>query len=119
MDITAQVRSLVHDAGVEEGSCLLFVPHTTASLTINENNDPDVPDDILTGLADLLGDERRYRHDEGNSGGHLLSSLLGVSLTILITDGDLDLGNWQAIYFGEFDGPREREVWVRIESCDR
>jgi len=69
VDITARVRSLVHDAGVEEGSCLLFVHHTTASLTINENNDPDVHDDILTGLADLLGDERRYRHDEGNSGG--------------------------------------------------
>ena len=114
VDITRQVRAVVQDSGADEGRCVLFVPHTTAGLTINENADPDVPRDILTGLTDLLGDESRFRHDEGNAGGHLLSSLLGVSITILIADGDLDLGRWQAIYFGEFDGPRQREVWVRI-----
>ncbi len=118
VDITGQVRAVVRESGVREGRCVLFVPHTTAGLTINENDDPDVPRDILTGLTDLLGDERRFRHDEGNAGGHLLSSLLGVSLTILIAAGEPALGRWQAVYLGEFDGPRQREVWVRIVSED-
>ena len=118
VDITERVQELVRAAGVREGRCVLFVPHTTAGLTINENDDPDVPRDMLTGLTDLLGDESRFRHYEGNAGGHLLSSLLGVSLTIFIADGELALGRWQAIYFGEFDGPRQREVWVRIVSED-
>ena len=109
-----RVQAVVRASGVVDGRCVLFVPHTTAGLTINENDDPDVPRDMLTGLADLLGDESRFRHYEGNAGGHLLSSLLGVSLTIFIAEGKLALGRWQAIYFGEFDGPRQREVWVRI-----
>ena len=118
VDITERVQELVRAAGVREGRCVLFVPQTTAGLTINENDDPDVPRDMLTGLTDLLGNESRFRHYEGNAGGHLLSSLLGVSLTIFIADGELELGRWQAIYFGEFDGPRQREVWVRIVSED-
>ena len=118
VDITERVQEVVRASGVREGRCLLFVPHTTAGLTINENDDPDVPRDMLTGLTDLLGDESRFRHYEGNAGGHLLSSLLGVSLTIFIAEGKLALGRWQAIYFGEFDGPRQREVWVRIVSED-
>ena len=116
VDITDRVQAMVQTSGVREGHCVLFVPHTTAGLTINENDDPDVPRDMLTGLTDLLGDESRFRHYEGNAGGHLLSSLLGVSLTIFIAEGKLALGRWQAIYFGEFDGPRQREVWVRIVS---
>lgn len=116
VDITEQVQAMVQTSGVREGRCVLFVPHTTAGLTINENDDPDVPRDMLTGLTDLLGDESRFRHYEGNAGGHLLSSLLGVSLTIFIAEGKLALGRWQAVYFGEFDGPRQREVWVRIVS---
>ena len=118
VDITERVQAVVRASGVREGRCVLFVPHTTAGLTINENDDPDVPRDMLTGLTGLLGDERRFRHYEGNAGGHLLSSLLGVALTIFIAEGELALGRWQAVYFGEFDGPRQREVWVRIVSED-
>ena len=87
VDITERVLVVVRASGVREGRCVLFVPHTTAGLTINENDDPDVPRDMLTGLTDLLGDESRFRHYEGNAGGHLLSSLLGVALTIFIAEG--------------------------------
>ena len=114
VDITSRVRAAVRDSGMRQGQCLLFVPHTTAALTINENADPDVPRDMLTAFDDMLGDEKRFRHYEGNAGAHVLSSLLGVSLTLWIEDDDLALGQWQAVYFCEFDGPRQREVWVRL-----
>src|SRR5581483_980062 len=107
VDVTRQVEAAVAESGVVEGIALVFCPHTTASVTVNENADPDV-------VADLLGDERRFRHAEGNAGGHVLSSLLGVGLTLPVSGGRLRLGQWQAIWFCEWDGPRSRRVQVQV-----
>lgn len=112
-DITAQVQQIVIDSGVQEGACHLFVPHTTAGLTLNENWDPDVRSDLISALTDLIPD-LPYRHGEGNSPAHLLSTLVGVSTTLLVGNGRLVLGSWQGIYLAEFDGPRRRRVVVKI-----
>jgi secondary thiamine-phosphate synthase enzyme len=114
IDITDRVQAQVHATGVLEGICLVFSPHTTAGVTINENADPDVVTDLLQAYADLMGDERRFRHAEGNSGGHALTSLVGPSVTLPIHHGALALGQWQAIYLCEFDGPRHRTVKVQV-----
>jgi secondary thiamine-phosphate synthase enzyme len=92
----------------------VYSPHTTAGITINENADPDVTADLLDAYAQMLGDENRFRHAEGNSGGHTLTSLVGPSVTIPIERGRLALGRWQAVYLCEFDGPRERTVQVQV-----
>jgi len=112
-DITAQLQQAVRSSGAQEGVCHLFVPHTTAGLTLNENWDPDVRGDLVRALADLVPDVP-YRHSEGNSPAHLLSTLVGVSMTLLISGGHLVLGSWQGIYLAEFDGPRRRRVVVKI-----
>jgi secondary thiamine-phosphate synthase enzyme len=116
VDITSQVQDAVRAAGASEGLCLVFSPHTTTGITLNENADPDVVTDLLGLFGDLLGDERRFRHSEGNSGGHALASLVGSSVTLPITDGSLALGRWQAVYLCEFDGPRTRTVQVTVMS---
>jgi secondary thiamine-phosphate synthase enzyme len=114
VDVTGQVREAIAASGVSEGLALVFCPHTTASVTLNENADPDVVTDLLTAYVDLLGDERRFRHAEGNSGGHALSSLVGVSLVLPVSGGGLRLGTWQAVWFCEWDGPRTRTLQVQV-----
>jgi secondary thiamine-phosphate synthase enzyme len=111
VDVTSFVQEAVAGAGVEDGVCQVFVPHTTAAVCVNENADPDVGEDLLTGFAALVP-AIRFRHAEGNSDAHLLSSVIGVSVGIPLADGELRLGRWQAIYLVELDGPRKREIWV-------
>lgn len=113
VDITRQVAAIVRAGGVAEGVCHVYVPHTTAGVTINENADPDVTADMLAGLAKLVP-PLPYRHAEGNSPAHIKASLLGATATVPITGGALFLGTWQAIYLGEFDGPRRRTVCVTL-----
>jgi len=113
IDITGQVRRVVAAGTVQNGLCQIFVPHTTAGLTINENADPDVVTDMLAALDKMVPD-LPYRHGEGNSPAHVKSSLVGCSLTVPIAEGRLCLGTWQGIYFCEFDGPRTRKVWVNL-----
>ncbi len=117
IDITSQVRSLVGTSGVTDGDVIVYCPHTTAAITINENADPSVPHDILLTLGELLPQHRSgYRHSEGNSDSHCKSSLIGCSEQILIKGGSLQLGTWQGIFFCEFDGPRSRKVIVQIRG---
>jgi secondary thiamine-phosphate synthase enzyme len=114
IDITHSVREVTRKSGVSEGICLIFVPHTTAAVTINENADPSVTRDILIMLNKLIPSEDDYRHLEGNSPAHIKSSLLGCSETVLVESGKLVLGTWQGIFFCEFDGPRSRKVYVKV-----
>jgi secondary thiamine-phosphate synthase enzyme len=115
VEITEAVRAAVQAAGVTDGTCVVYCPHTTAAVTIQENADPDVPHDYLFWLNRLCPkDVPGFRHAEGNSDAHLKASLVGSSATLLIENGKLLLGTWQGIFFCEFDGPREREVWIRI-----
>jgi secondary thiamine-phosphate synthase enzyme len=110
VDITSEVQKLVSQTGVEEGICYLFNTHTTAGLTINEGADPDVRTDIIAGLREMVPLNYPFRHMEGNSPSHIMASLMGASLTIMVSSNLLQLGTWQAIYFCEFDGPRTRNV---------
>ena len=114
LDITAEIQKIVQESGVKEGLCTLFVPHTTAALTINENDDPTVKEDILKEFNKVIPFNDQYQHLEGNSAAHIKSSLMGFSETVLIEKGRLKLGTWQGICFCEFDGPRTREIWIRI-----
>jgi secondary thiamine-phosphate synthase enzyme len=114
IDITEKVRAVVKGSGVSDGKVEIFVPHTTAAVTINENYDPTVQADILGFLANLVPPNAGYQHTEGNSDAHIKSSLIGTSVTVLIADGDLVFGTWQGIYFCEFDGPRNRQALVKI-----
>jgi secondary thiamine-phosphate synthase enzyme len=117
LDVTREVERLVREAGMTEGVVTLFVPHTTAGITISENADPTVVTDVLQALALVAPHQQPfYRHDEGNSDAHVKSILVGMSLTVLVEDGRLALGTWQAIYFAEFDGPRTRQLWVRLSD---
>ena len=113
IDITGQVRKIVASGNVQYGLCQIFVPHTTAGVTLNENADPDVVTDMLAALKQMVPD-LHYRHSEGNSPAHVKSSLVGCSITVPISEGRLCLGTWQGIYFCEFDGPRTRKVWVQL-----
>ena len=114
IDITDKVQSVVSGAKVKDGICFIFCPHTTAGLTINENADPSVQRDIMHALTKLVPAHAGYVHSEGNADSHVKSSLLGSSLTIFIEAGALAFGTWQGIYFCEGDGPRSREVWVKV-----
>jgi secondary thiamine-phosphate synthase enzyme len=114
VEITAAVRAKVLESGVKNGVCYVFIPHTTAGITINENADPDVIRDITRILERLVPESGDYRHREGNSDAHLKAALLGSSVTLPIMDGRLGLGTWQGIYFCEFDGPRNRYVKIGI-----
>ena len=113
VDITRQAAGAVADAGVDDGLCVVYVPHTTAGVTINENADRDVVRDILSEVNKVIPFEDGYHHNEGNSAAHTKSSLFGCSQMIPITGGRLALGTWQGIYFCEFDGPRSRRVYVQ------
>lgn len=114
VDITARVKQVVRESGIDEGLCVVFCPHTTAAITINENADPDVVHDLKLALEDIFPDRRDFRHAEGNSAAHLKSSAIGASETLLVSNGSLALGTWQGIYFCEFDGPRHRKVYVQV-----
>ena len=114
IDITDKIQGVVSKSKVKEGICFLFCPHTTAGLTINENADPSVRRDIINALAKLFPENAGYSHTEGNADSHIKSSLFSSSLTIFIEDGRLAFGTWQGIYFCEGDGPRSREVWVKV-----
>ncbi|HOL21450.1 MAG TPA: secondary thiamine-phosphate synthase enzyme YjbQ [bacterium] len=114
IEITHLVEGIVKKTGVKSGICCVYVPHTTCGLTINENADPSVKADILSKLEKLVPENDRYSHSEGNSDAHIKSSILGHSLSILVEDGSLQLGTWQGIFLCEFDGPRTRDVWIKV-----
>ena len=114
VDVTREVQQAVRDAGLKDGYVICYVPHTTAGITIQENADPDVVHDLQWKLEDLVPrTESAYRHGEGNSDGHIKSSLVGISQMVLVEGGRLVLGTWQGIYFCEFDGPRQRHLLVK------
>jgi secondary thiamine-phosphate synthase enzyme len=115
VDISPLVQDEISKSGPRDGICHIYVPHTTAGMTINEGADPAVCDDILMKLGELIPRRAGYRHMEGNSDAHIKTSLVGSSVTVMIENGSLVLGTWQRIFFCEFDGPRSRKVYVKIQ----
>lgn len=113
-DITSIVNDIVAKSGVKSGVCYIFVPHTTAGVMVNEHADPDVVKDIIAQLDTMVPQHDGYRHSEGNSPAHIKATLIGDSETLFIEEGRLVLGTWQGIFFGEFDGPRNRHIYVKI-----
>ena len=114
LDITGNVQTVVSNSGIANGVATVYIPHTTAGITINENADPDVVADMTEALGRAIPWEAGYRHLEGNAAAHVKCSLMGSSVQVIVESGILQLGTWQAIYFCEFDGPRSRNVWVRV-----
>jgi len=114
IDITIQIKEVIVKSGVQEGICIIFVPHTTAGVTINENADPDVIRDIIESINKIVPFDATYKHSEGNSPAHIKSSLFSPDRTVIIENGALALGVWQGIYFCEFDGPRNRKLFVKV-----
>lgn len=117
IDITEKIHEVVAEAGTNNGLCYVYVPHTTAGITINEGADPSVQRDIQNTLSKLIPVDGDYNHREGNADAHIKASIVGVSHAIFIDDGRLLLGRWQAIYFCEFDGPRHRRVAVKVVAA--
>lgn len=116
IDITQSAREFVVSSGIKGGICFIYVPHTTAGVTINENADPSVKKDIITILKKIVPDSLPYSHSEGNSPAHIKASLVGSSVSLIMENGELVLGTWQGIFFCEFDGPRSRKVYLKIFS---
>ncbi len=114
IDITREIKNLVKESGVKNGICVIYVPHTTAGLTINENADPDVIRDFMMEINKIIPLPEGYRQWEGHSTAHIRASMMGFSQTVIIDDGQLLMGTWQGIYFMEFDGPRIRKIHVKI-----
>ena len=114
VDITSDINRLVQQSGIDQGLCMLYVPHTTAAVTINESADPSVKSDMLEVLNEIIPWEANYRHMEGNSAAHIKTTLVGSSELIAVENHQLVLGTWQGIFFCEFDGPRNRRLHVRI-----
>lgn len=114
IDLTDQISEAISAEHFEDGLICIYVPHTTAAITINENADPDVVDDLLMTFKDHYPVRSDYQHLEGNSDSHAKSSAIGCSLTLIVERGRLQLGTWQSIYFAEFDGPRNRQVWIKL-----
>ena len=114
VDVTHEINQAVQNSGIQEGLCMVYVPHTTAGITINESADPSVNSDILMILNEVIPWQAKYRHLEGNSAAHIKASLVGASELIAIENGSLVLGTWQGIFFCEFDGPRTRQLHVRF-----
>lgn len=114
IDITDSILNFVKESGIKDGILVIYIPHTTAGLTINENADPSVMEDILNKTSELIPRSLNYKHLEGNADSHIKSSIFGVSHQLLIEDGKVLLGTWQGIFFLEFDGPRERKVYLKI-----
>jgi secondary thiamine-phosphate synthase enzyme len=117
IDVTSDINQVIQKSGIEQGLCMLYVPHTTAAVTINESADPSVKSDMLMILNKIIPWEANYRHLEGNSAAHIKSTLVGPSELIAIENRNLVLGTWQGIFFCEFDGPRNRKLHVRILDC--
>jgi len=115
-DITREVSRVIKNSGIKSGSAVVFVPHTTAGITINENADPDVKTDILMKLDKIVDDDPEFRHMEGNSAAHIKSVMTGFSVSLIIEDGRPLLGTWQGVYLCDFDGPRTRRVWIDINK---
>ncbi len=115
IDITSKVTQIIKESNIGDGICHIFVPHTTAAITINENADSSVIEDIMKKIQDLIPEvEKYYTHIEGNSDAHIKSSIVGTSINVFISNNKLKLGTWQGIFFCEFDGPRQRKVWIKI-----
>ena len=114
VDITAMVQKEVSSSNIQQGICMVYIPHTTAGVTINENADPSVKFDILNALRAIVPDKLPYKHMEGNSPGHIKASMMGSSVNVAVMNGKLVLGTWQGIFFAEFDGPRNRTVQLTI-----
>lgn len=112
IDITSEIKGIIESLNIKNGICVLFCPHTTSSLTINEAFDPSVKGDIIFSFNKLSPDYKEFRHLEGNSAAHVKSGIMGSSINLIINNGQIMLGQWQGIYFAEFDGPRTREVWI-------
>jgi secondary thiamine-phosphate synthase enzyme len=117
IDITGEVNRALDQIGKHEGLCNLFVPHTTVSVIISENWDPDVTNDMLKQLERIVPREADYKHSEGNSQAHILSVMLSTSINVPVHDGKLAIGRWQGVMLAEFDGPRERSIYVSVISC--
>jgi secondary thiamine-phosphate synthase enzyme len=115
IEIGDKINKLLTENGINDGCCTVFVCHTTAAVTVNENADPDVAADLLAFLRDLVPQNGGYRHREGNSDAHIKTSLVGTSLQVIIKNGSLDLGKWQGLFLAEFDGPRTRRVKLWVE----
>ena len=116
VDITGEIRSIISESGIQNGCCHIFVPHTTAAVTINEKADPNVPRDISNSMEKIVPPDWGYTHAEGNSDSHIKSSMVGASEMVLISDSKPVLGTWQAVFFCEFDGPRTRKCMVRVSE---
>ena len=116
LDITAKIRDAIANSGIKDGVCYIFVPHTTAGITINEHADPAVVEDIMAQLDVMAPQNKKYRHTEGNAPAHIKASLMGNVKTLFVENGKPVLGTWQGIFFTEFDGPRNRHVLVKIEA---
>ena len=114
LDLTGRIQAAIQESGVQDGLCHLFVPHTTAAVTINENADPSVKADILMVLNKLISERESYRHLEGNAPAHIKASVIGPQLTLMVSGGRLVLGTWQGIFFCEFDGPRTRRLHLKV-----
>jgi len=114
VDITQGVQRIVAESGIRSGVCYVYVPHTTAAITVNENSDPNVGRDLLKELNKIIPFDDNYGHQEGNSAAHIKSSMIGICKPVLVEDGRLALGIWQALFFCEFDGPRDRRVMVKV-----
>lgn len=116
IDITSRVKEEVSHSGIKNGICHVYIPHTTAGITINENADPSVKEDILMTMKKLVPDNLPYKHSEGNSPAHVKASLVGSSVNVIIEEGELQLGTWQGIFFCEFDGARSRRAYIKVSS---
>lgn len=114
IDVTKKISEVVKESKISEGICYIFVPHTTAAITINENADRSVIRDIIEKLNELIPQDDNFEHIEGNSDAHIKASLIGVSLNIFVSKNELSLGTWQGIFFCEFDGPRNRKLWIKV-----
>lgn len=114
VNVDHYIKDAVQKSGAQDGLVFIFCPHTTAAITINENADPDVKTDLKLGLNETFPNRKDYIHMEGNSDGHMKSSVVGASETLLLSNGELILGTWQSVYFAEFDGPRTRQLYVKI-----
>ena len=119
IDVTDRLQKLITQAKINDGMLIVYVPHTTAAVTINENADPDVKHDMLLKLSQMIPkDQAGYKHAEGNSDSHVKTAIVGNNVTVLIENGRLQLGQWQGIYFCEFDGPRERQMYIKAVKFD-
>lgn len=118
INITKQIQNIINNTKLRDGICYVFIPHTTAGVTINESADPDVRVDIVNKLLKVIPPNDDYRHSEGNSDSHIKTSLIGSSEMIFIENGKLKLGTWQGIFLCEFDGPRRRQVWLKLMSSE-